>query len=131
MVVNGVQITSKQSINVLGVEFDCKIQWGVHMSNAIKKAKKYLHAIRLIIIFFNKEELKQLIPSNFYSVLYYNSEIWHIPTLSRVLEGFIISASAAALKLCTPSYNYLMSFERLHLRVRFFGSTDGDHFIYF
>ena len=75
---------------MLGLEFDSRLQWGIHVSNVIKKAKRSLHAIRPIRKFFNKEKLKQLITSNFYSVLYYNSEIWHIPTLSRVLEGFLI-----------------------------------------
>ena len=46
--VNGVQITSQPSINLLGGEFDSRLQWGVHVSNAIKKAKRSLHAIQLI-----------------------------------------------------------------------------------
>ena len=34
--VNGVMVESGNSINVLGVEFDSKLQWCRHVSNTIK-----------------------------------------------------------------------------------------------
>ena len=40
-----------------------------------------------------------LLTSNFYSILFYNSEVWHIPTLKPPLKQPILSASANALKL--------------------------------
>ena len=52
--------------------------------------------------------------SNFYSVLYYNSEIWHLPKLNTYLKSLLLSTSARALKLCTPSYTQEMSFVKLH-----------------
>ena len=54
-----------------------------------------------------------LVTSNFYSVLYYNSEIWHLPTLKANLKKNLRSASANALKLCTKNYNYFMTFDQL------------------
>ena len=53
-------ITSKQSINVLGVQFDSKLTWNDQVNKTINKAKKAFHAIKLIRKYFNKEELKQL-----------------------------------------------------------------------
>ena len=44
------------------------------------------HAINLIKKYFNCNELKGLLTSNYYSTLYYNSEIWHLPTLSPHLK---------------------------------------------
>ena len=35
---------------------------------------------------FNQKELIQLITLNFYSILFYNSEIWHLPTLNWNLK---------------------------------------------
>ena len=64
--------------------------------------------------YFNKVELNQLLTSNFFSVLFYNSDIWHIPCLSPILKRQLLAASASALKICTPSYNYLMSYKNLH-----------------
>ena len=55
-----------------------------------------------------------LLTSNYYSVLYYNSEIWHIPSLSVNSKKLILSASARALKICTPNYNRFMSYATIH-----------------
>ena len=111
---NGQQITSKKTMNVLGVCFDSKLQWQEQVALTIKKAKSSLHAIKLIKPYFSNLELKQLITANFYSVLYYNSEIWHIPTLNPHCKQQLLSASANALKLCTTYYNDRTSFEDLH-----------------
>ena len=50
---------------------------------ALTRASKALNAIRLIRTHFNQQELLQLVTSNYYSVLYYNSEVWHILTLTH------------------------------------------------
>ena len=66
------------------------------------------------ILRITKDELTHLITSNFYSILYYNAEIWNIPTLSTSLQQRLLSVSASALKICTPSYHDRMSFLELH-----------------
>ena len=62
----------------------------------------------------NSQELKNLLTSNYYSVLYYNSEIWHIPSLSPNLKQKLLSASASALKSISKIFTSDISFERLH-----------------
>jgi hypothetical protein len=54
-------------------------------------------------------ELKNLITANFYCILYYNSEIWHLPKLNPILKNHLLVASATALDLCIPGYNNSMS----------------------
>ena len=73
--INGSNIRSKKNINVLGILFDSKLQWNDQVAHAINKYNSALHCIRLIKYHFTPEELKQIITSNFYSILYYNSEI--------------------------------------------------------
>ena len=68
-------------MNVLGIIFDSKLQWGPQITSTLTKANKALYAISLIKSQFSTDELLKLITSNFYSVLYYNSEVWKIPTL--------------------------------------------------
>ena len=46
--VNTVTIKSKESINILGVQFDSKLSWGQHISNTINNTKRTLNGIRLI-----------------------------------------------------------------------------------
>ena len=55
-----------------------------------------------------------LLTSNFFSILYYNSEIWHLKSLHHHLHTQIKSVSANALKICTPSYDLYMSYDTLH-----------------
>jgi hypothetical protein len=108
-------ISSSTSMNVLGITFDSKLQWSKQVANVVKKSTKALHAIRLIRPYFSFSELRSLITSNFYSILYYNSEVWHLPTLNPVSKNHLLAASANALKLCTPNYDRTMSFETLHV----------------
>ena len=107
-------ITSKHSMNVLGVLFDSKMQWQPQIQNAVNKSKKALHAIFLIKNYFNKAQLLNIITACYYSNLYYNSEIWLLPTLSPQSKQKLLAASAAPLKMTTPNYNRLISYNRLH-----------------
>ena len=63
-------VTSKKTMNVLGVIFDSKLTWDSHISSAIAKAKKSLFALRLLKRYFNGNEMRTLLDSNFYSILY-------------------------------------------------------------
>ena len=114
LTVNGFPIQSKQNMNVLGVLFDSRLQWHDQIALTIKKSNAALHGLKQIRYFFNPNELLTLITSNYYSILYYNSEIWNIPTLHIDAKQKLLSASANALKICTPSYHDRMSFIELH-----------------
>ena len=89
---------NKNNNGVLGVLFDSKLQWVQHVAVTIRKANNALSAIKLIKKYFNKKELLSLMTSNFYSRLYYNSEIWLLNTLHGKCKQLLLSASARALK---------------------------------
>ena len=99
-------IKSNRVINVLCVIFDAKLKWVDHVAHAIKRSTKALNAIRLIRKFNNQRELLTLITSNFYSILYYNSEIWHISTLKAPLKQKLLGASAMALRVSIRHCDY-------------------------
>ena len=86
-------------INVLGIIFDSKLQWGPQVENAIKKSNKAKHAIMLISKYFNKSKRNTLLTSDFYSLLYYNCDVWLIPSLKPQLKQQLLSASARALRI--------------------------------
>ena len=111
---NGTKLHSKKSINALGVLFDSKLQWTDHVALTIKKANGALNAIKLIKRFFTQTELIQLLTSNFYSILYYNSEIWHLNNLNVRLKQLLLSASAKAIKVCLRYPDPLLSYIKLH-----------------
>ena len=101
-------------MNVLGVIFDSNLNWNDQVAHAISKSNKALHCIKLIKFYFSNSEILQLLTSNYYSVLLYNSEIWNIPYLKTDLKRRLLSASASALKVCTPTYHDRMSYIELH-----------------
>ena len=84
------------------------------MAHCIKRSSKALNAIRLIRRFFSTKELLQLITSNFYSILYYNSEVWHLPSLKTNIKQKLLSASAKAIKMCMKWCTNDLSFIRIH-----------------
>ena len=64
--------------------------------------------------YFTKDELRTLLTANFYSILFYNSEIWHIPTLNPHSKQLLLASSAKALKLCIKDHTILYSYENIH-----------------
>ena len=49
---NGTPVKSKKYMNVLGVLFDSKLNWNIHIASAISKAKKSLFAIKQLKKYF-------------------------------------------------------------------------------
>ena len=99
---------------MLGITFDSKLQWGDQVVAACNKATKAINAIRLIKKFFTKVEFLQLITANVLSVLYYNSEIWHIPSLKHELKKKLTSVSAITIKTCMYYPDCMISNKNLH-----------------
>jgi hypothetical protein len=108
--IDNTTIQSKSEMNVLGLTFDSKLNWGPQVSRAIKGANSSLQAIKMIRKYFKTNEVIQLLTSNFYSKLYYGSEIWHLPTLKSNCKKLLLSASANALKLCNAFYDPSISY---------------------
>ena len=100
IIVNGAIIKSSRTINVLGVLFDQKLQWSEHIALCTSKSSKALTAVRMIKKYFTTKELLQIVTSNVYSILYYNSEIWHLASLKSNLKQKLLSTSAKAISTC-------------------------------
>ena len=109
-----VYIESKKEMNVLGVIFDSKFNWSAHVANSICKARKALFALRLLRKFFNDQEMRQLLDSNFYSILYYNAALWLTPELCSPMKQALLSISANALRSCMLSNCCEVSFVKIH-----------------
>ena len=110
----GTVVRSKKQMNVLGVIFDSKLNWDAHISHAILKSKKALYALRLLRRHFSNIEMRTLLDSYFYSVLYYNSVIWLTPSISSHMKQQLLSISANAIRSCIMHNSYDISFENLH-----------------
>ena len=102
-------------MNVLGLKFDTKLQWSNQVASTVMKATRALNAIKLINIYFNTKELLQILTSNFYSVLYYNCEVWMSTNLRLEDKKFLMTASSASLKLALHYPKHNLSYHNLHV----------------
>ena len=91
-----------------------KLQWTDQIAHCIAKSNKSLVAIKMIKKYFNTNELLMFVTSNFYSILFYNSEIWHLPTLKHNIKQKLLSSSAKAIKFCVKFCTRDVSFDDLH-----------------
>ena len=107
-------ITSKNQLSVLGVIFDSKLQWSIQVMKSIQKSNRALCAVKLISRYFNTKELLLLLTSNFYSVLFYNSEVWYIKSLKEPLKHLMFTASARALRVAMHYPKQQLSYLNLH-----------------
>ena len=73
-----------------------------------------LHGIKLIKKYLTKDETKMLLTSNFYSVLYYNSEIWLSNSLKVCQKQQLLAASSNALKMLNNVSDLRISYVQLH-----------------
>ena len=96
---NGQRIKTKKYIKVLGVVFNSKLQWTNQVAQQLLDPNKPLHGIKIIKKYLTKEETKMLLTSNFYSILYYNCEIWLSNSFKVRQKQQLLAASSNALKL--------------------------------
>ena len=101
-------------MGVLGVIFDCKLTWSAQVLNAINNSNRALSALRLIKRYIDQNSMRSLLISNYYSVLYYNSEIWLSKNLNNDCKQQLLSSSANALRTCLPMPNPHISFLAIH-----------------
>ena len=91
--IQNTSIVTKCEMNVLGVCFGSRLKWSNQVSSAIRKANKALNAIKIIRRYFKTNELLKILTSNYYSILYYNSEVWMFKDLKLSLQNDLLAAS--------------------------------------
>jgi len=105
--INDVEVKSKQSMCVLGVHFDNRLTWDIHVDTAIMKSRKSLHALKTLRCYFTEIEMIKLITSNVYSKLYYASMVWLLPNLKENLFKKLFSHSGQVLKIVDKNLSYV------------------------
>ena len=112
--IQNTNIVTKSEMNVLGIYFDSRLKWCNQVSSAIRKANRALNAIKIIRRYFNTDELLKILTSNYYSILYYNSEVWMLKNLKLSLQNDLLTASSNAIKLALHYPKHLISYNNLH-----------------
>jgi len=93
--VNNIVIKSGKHLEVLGLKFDSRLEWTFQVDKSINEARKAVHAMRMIKMHFQSQELIELITSYVYSRLYYAAQVWLLPTLKQNLQKRLFSQSCS------------------------------------
>ena len=97
----------------MGLVFDSKLTWDEQVTKAVQGANKSLQALKIISKYFTQKEMVKLVTAFFYSKLYYNSQVWLIPSLKQDLKNKLNSVSGRALRICHQNKN-ITSIKTLH-----------------
>ena len=96
--IDGIKIVTKPQIKVLGMIFDCKMSWDIHIEKLLKESNSRTQAIRHIQPHLTKAECMNVAHGLFFSKLYYCSCVWLTDMLSKSLMKRITSSSNACLR---------------------------------
>ena len=94
----------------------------------IINAKVALDAIKLFMPYFNQVKIRQFLTSNYFSILYYNLEMWHIPSLNAYLKQQVLAALAAGLQVCTSGDKHKIVNQNLHISNK--SATPDQYMLY-
>jgi len=82
IITNGKTIKPVECIKALGVTIDKKLSWTQHIDGINQRIIRILNGLRIIKRKFNHDQMKTLITSQVFGVLYYGSIVWLNPSLS-------------------------------------------------
>jgi hypothetical protein len=74
------------------IQLDSRLEWTQQVANVIKKANKDLNGIKIIMGCFKRKQLLRISTSKYYSILYYNSEVWLLNNLKGNLKRDLMAA---------------------------------------
>jgi hypothetical protein len=74
-------------MSVLRVILDSKFEWASQVEHSVKKVRCTLQGLRVLKKYFTTPRRIILITPFFYSCLYYELQVWLIPSLKGVLKS--------------------------------------------
>ena len=96
--IDGTPIKLKKVLNVLGVTFDYRLKWDIHVEKVLKDARCSVQALRHIHPHLSRSECLSVAHGLFYSKFYYSSSVWLTDMLPRTLMNRLTSASNSCLR---------------------------------
>ncbi len=83
--VKGESFSTRESMKVLGIMFDSRLKWDVHVNNVIKNAKNNIHGLRILRRNLSERNYLKILNAQFFSKMYYGSVVWlgHVSSNDR------------------------------------------------
>ncbi len=101
--VNGIEVKTSSSMRVLGVTFDSRLRWDVHLSNTIANAKRAIQGLRILRRNMSRRSFLHILTAQFFSKMYYGSPVW-LGHLSSKDSTRIMSLHYRALRIACQDY---------------------------
>lgn len=98
LMVAGEEVTIKDSIKILGIEFDSSLSWSKQIDKTISNAKKSTHSLNHLRKYFSQDEMLKIATVMTYSKFYYGSQVWLGPMLPKQYIHRLKSASTWIIK---------------------------------
>ena len=117
LVIGDLQVESKESMKILGVWFDCNLNWSCHINKMIESIKKECYGLRKLRNCFTFDEMKMICTAFTYSKFYYGCQIWFLPSLHKNLKKKLLNASTMILRSAFFLHDWQISNTDLHFLV--------------
>ena len=108
VMVDGVKLSSKKTLRVLGLEFDDQLSWQNQIQRSIAGCQSMKPSLRRLRTKLKDSELLQVISSHYFARLYYGSEVWYACSSAKH-KKMIASAHYYALRLVVNDFKSKMS----------------------
>jgi hypothetical protein len=112
----GTMVQSGTKMKALGVIFDNNLSWQAHVESNIKAASWKLAVLRKIRNKFTFKQFTQILTSQFFSKLYYCSQVWLTSATKRKLWNSINSIHYRAVRVAVHDHKQRINREKLDLK---------------
>ncbi len=96
--IDGESFSTGKTMKVLGVTFDSKMKWDVHVDKILSKAKTMFYGLRILRRNLGQKSFLKILTVQFFSKIYYASVVW-LPHVSSKDQKRIDSVHYSALRL--------------------------------
>ena len=101
-------------MKILGVWFDCNLNWSCHIGKLVENIKKECFGLRRLRKYFTFDEMSQICTAFAYSKFYYGCQIWFLPSLHKRLKKKLLATSALILRSSFFLHDWKISNVDLH-----------------
>jgi len=108
LTVNNESFSTSSSMKVLGVTFDSKLKWDVHVNNVVKSAKKSIQGLRILRRNLSEYNFMKVLTAQLFSKMYYGSSVW-LNHLSSIDFKRVESIHYTALRIACHDYKCSVS----------------------
>jgi len=74
---SNVDIEIKQSLKVLGIQFDFDLSWNTHLQNITKKAQKMISGLKVIRGYLGQDDFLKVVTSQYFGAINYAMPVWY------------------------------------------------------